>query len=113
MNKKYYFVFIFLLLAALLFSLKKDERLAVHFLDVGQGDAILIQTPQGQNILIDGGPDNSLMYQIAEVLPWWERTIDYLVITHYHDDHYMGFLQLIEKYKVKEVVGKKITQVGL
>lgn len=104
MNKKYYVYFIFLLLLILFFTLKNNDKLAVHFLDVGQGDAILIMSPSGQNILIDGGPDNNLLYQVANKLPWWERTIDYLVITHYHEDHYLGFLGLIEKYKVKNIL---------
>lgn len=76
----------------------------VHFLDVGQGDAILIRTPERQNILIDGGEDNKLLSEIAKVLPWWEREIDYLVITHYHADHMMGFPELLNKYKVKNVL---------
>lgn len=104
MNKKYYFSFIFLLLLILFFTLKNNEKLAVYFLDVGQGDAILIRTPDGQNILIDGGPDNNLLYQVANHLPWWERTIDYLVITHYHTDHYVGFLSLLDKYQVKNIL---------
>ncbi|MFA6466869.1 MAG: MBL fold metallo-hydrolase [Patescibacteria group bacterium] len=104
MNKNYYFLFIFLLLLILFFTLKNDEKLAVYFLDVGQGDAILIRTPENQNILIDGGPDNNLLYQVANHLPWWERTIDYLVITHYHTDHYVGFLDLLDKYKIKNIL---------
>ena len=105
MNKNYYFIFIFLLLLILLFSLNKNSKqLAVHFLDVGQGDAILIRTPEGQNILIDGGPDNNLLYQVANHLPWWERTIDYLIIAHYHTEHYVGFLDLLDKYQVKNIL---------
>lgn len=88
----------------LLFGLKGEHRLAVSFLDVGQGDAILLRTPAGHNILIDGGPDNNLLAELGEVLPWWERKIDYLVITHYHDDHFLGLIELLKKYKVGNIL---------
>jgi competence protein ComEC len=98
-------VLVFVVLSSLFFSIYKDnDKLQVHFLDVGQGDAILIRTPEGQNILIDGGEDNKLLSQLANVLPWWEREIDYLVITHYHADHMMGFIELLNKYKVKNIL---------
>ncbi len=106
MNKiKVIFLLIILSTGALIYSLNtKSENLEVYFLDVGQGDAILIKTPQGQNIVIDGGPDNLLLYELGQALPWWDRTIDYLVISHYHADHYMGFPELLKKYKVKNVL---------
>jgi len=102
MNK---LVLILIIISILLFSLYTyDDNLKISFLDVGQGDAILIRTPQGQNILIDGGPDNVLLSELAKVLPWWERDIDYLVITHYHADHMMGFIEVLNKYKVKNIL---------
>ncbi|MDP2812476.1 MAG: MBL fold metallo-hydrolase [bacterium] len=107
MNKKYYFsaFFVLTVLIVLFFTLRREEDyLAVNFLDVGQGDAILIRSPEGLNILIDGGPDNKLLYQVADKLPWWERTIDYLIITHYHTDHYVGFMDLLDKYEVKHIL---------
>ena len=65
-------ILIFLLLGILFLTVfKSDSKLQVNFLDVGQGDAILIRTPEGQNILIDGGPDNKLLSEIAKVVPWW------------------------------------------
>lgn len=104
MNKKIIIIFILVILLILFLSLKSDKNLAVHFLDIGQGDAILIRTPEGQNILIDGGPDNSLLYQVADHLPWWERTIDYVIISHYHADHMMGLPALLDKYEVKNIL---------
>ena len=89
----------------MLFSIFRDNNnLQVHFLNIGQGDGIVIRTPQGQNILIDGGPDNMLLSEIGKVLPWWERQIDYLIITHYHADHMMGFIELLNKYEVKNIL---------
>jgi competence protein ComEC len=80
------------------------DKLVVYFLDIGQGDATLIRTPGGQNILIDGGPDNNLLGQLGEVLPWWERKIDYVIISHYHDDHFLGLMELLKKYKVTNIL---------
>lgn len=98
-------ILILIILSVLLFSVWQEKNnFNIHFLDVGQGDAILIRTPAGQNILIDGGPDNKLLSEIAKVLPWWEREIDYLVITHYHADHMMGMIEVLNKYKVKNVL---------
>ncbi|MBT4447222.1 MAG: MBL fold metallo-hydrolase, partial [Candidatus Komeilibacteria bacterium] len=95
----------FVILSILLFSILRDSnKLQLHFLNIGQGDAILIRTPEGQNILIDGGPDNKLLAEIGKVLPWWEREIDYLVISHYHADHMMGFIEVLNKYKVRNVL---------
>ncbi|MBU0498373.1 MAG: hypothetical protein KKG04_10545 [Candidatus Thermoplasmatota archaeon] len=67
-------------------SYNPEKQLEVSFLDVGQGDAILIQTPYGQSVLIDGGPDDSIVKRLSEDLPWWDKTIDLMVLTHPHDD---------------------------
>ncbi len=81
-----------------------NENLEVHFLDIGQGDAIYMRTPQGHNIVIDGGPDNLFLHELSQVMPWWDREIDYLIISHYHADHMMGFIELLNKYKVKNIL---------
>ncbi len=103
MNKA--ILIILIISSILLFTLfKQENNLIVHFLDIGQGDCILIRTPAGQNILIDGGADNKPLSEIAKVLPWWDRTIDYIVITHYHADHMMALIELLNKYKVKQIL---------
>jgi competence protein ComEC len=91
---------------AFLPSLMEDSRaagdLAVSFFDVGQGDAALVRSPYGQNILIDGGPDRTVLARLAEALPWWDRTIDLMVLTHPHDDHVSGLVGVLERYDVKK-----------
>lgn len=71
----------------------------VVFLDVGQGDSILIQ--QGDfEILIDGGSDDTVVYKMGEYMRWDDKMIDVVLITHMHDDHYMGIKYLMEVYNV-------------
>ena len=82
-----------------------DDKLHVSFLDVGQGDAILIQTPNGQNILIDGGPDSQkINLELSKKLPFWDRTIDLVVCTQPQADHVTGLVEVLQRYKVKQVL---------
>jgi competence protein ComEC len=82
-----------------------DNQLHVSFLDVGQGDAILIQTPNHQDILVDGGPSaQSISQQLSKHLPFWDRTIELVVLTHPHEDHLTGLLEVLQRYNVKQVL---------
>lgn len=78
----------------------KNQELRVVFLDVGQGDAILIS--QGSNqILIDGGPDGQvLMEKLGRYVPFWDREIELVVATHPDQDHIEGLLGVMKNYKV-------------
>jgi competence protein ComEC len=81
-----------------------DDKLHVSFLDVGQGDAILIQTSNGQDILIDGGPDpQKINLEMSKKLPFWDRTIDLVVCTQPQADHVTGLVEVLQRYKVKQV----------
>lgn len=82
----------------------QPRNLEVDFLDVGQGDAILIKTQAGQNILIDGGPDKTVVKRLGENLPWWDKQIDLMVLTHPHDDHVTGLIEVLKRYKVKRIL---------
>lgn len=84
--------------------LKKTSivRPEIVFMDVGQGDGILIQQDNFQ-IVIDGGADDSVIYQLAKHLPWYDKTIERLILTHPHQDHLEGLLLILKKYKVEEV----------
>jgi len=78
-----------------------DGYLHVLFFDVGQGDATLIQTPSGRNILIDGGLYPSVLNdQIGREIPFWERDIDLIVATHPDEDHVAGLPGVLERYNV-------------
>ncbi len=78
--------------------------LRVDFLDVGQGDAILIRTPDRHNILVDGGPDGQVLTELGKVLPLWERRIDLVVATHLDADHITGLVSVLKRYQVTEVL---------
>lgn len=105
MNKKLIIIVIFCSILFLSSTfLFKTENFRVDFLDIGQGDAILLNLPSGTRILVDGGPDNLLLNRLGEVLPWWEHKIDYVVISHYHADHILGLIELVNKYEIGEVL---------
>ena len=78
-----------------------DGRLTVTFLDVGQGDAIFIQTPSGKQLLIDGGPDPEALHrELGRVMPFWDRSLDLIVLTHPDADHLNGLVSVLERYEV-------------
>lgn len=82
-----------------------DGRLHVYFLDVGQGDAILVQAPDGRQILVDGGPSpTALLNELGDVLPFWDRSLDLVVLTHPDGDHITGLIPLLERYRVAQVL---------
>lgn len=85
-------------------SYNPPQELEVNFLDIGQGDAILIKTPFGQNILIDGGPDNTIIKRLGENLAFWDKRIDLMILTHPHDDHVTGLIEIIKRYRVKRIL---------
>jgi len=86
------------------FELGSPQDLKVDFLDVGQGDSAFVQTPEGQQILIDGGPNASVLEKLAENMPFWDRTIDLVVLTHPESDHMQGLLDILQKYKADYIL---------
>ncbi len=82
-----------------------DGYLHVHFLDIGQGDSILVVTPSGRQALIDGGPDGDVVSQaLADTLPRGDRSLDLVVMTHLDSDHSNGLLQVLDRYAVQTVL---------
>lgn len=73
-------------------------------LDVGQGDAILIQTSDHQDILIDGGPDDAVVDRLSQALPAGDRDIELMVLTHPHADHVNGLVAVAERFAVRRVI---------
>ena len=93
---------VILLLATSLFQYFSfnDGRLHVTFCNVGQGDAIFITTPTNKHILIDSGPDARVLGCLSNHMPFWDRTIDMVLLTHPHADHFMGIYHLLDRYTI-------------
>ena len=90
--------------AAAPLSCKAEEQLQVHFLDVGQGDAILL-TYGSKQVLVDGGPSpQALLNELGSKMPFWDRTIELVVLTHSHSDHINGLLEVLQRYEVGHVL---------
>ena len=87
----------------------RDSKLHVIFLDVGQGDAAFISTPGGQQILVDGGPDPVELVQfLGGSMPFMDRTIELVVLTHPHSDHVGGLIEVLRRYKVEHIVERQL-----
>jgi competence protein ComEC len=85
------------------FDLAKPQFFEVNFFDVGQGDAIFIQTPKRNQILIDGGQSSVILEKLGKEMPFWDRSIDLVILTHPERDHLVGLLEVLKKYKVENI----------
>jgi len=97
-----------LLVAAILASVAAtsipDDNLNISSLNVGEGDAILIQKGN-QQVLVDGGPSpQALTLGLGDKMPFWDRTIELVILTHPHSDHITGLVEVLQRYKVKQVL---------
>lgn len=111
--KKYFLiatVLLFLLVGIFVYQniTYNDKKLHVVFCDVGQGDAIFVRTPQGSDILIDGGPDDSVLNCLGKHMPFWDRTLELVILTHPHADHFMGFFSVLKNYKIKSFATEEL-----
>ena len=78
----------------------RNGTLTVVFLDAGQGDAIFIEAPNGNQVLIDGGPNKSVLRQLSKVMPFYDRSIDIVIATHPDKDHIGGLPDVLQRYTV-------------
>src|SRR3989344_605530 len=74
------------------FAASQKPELKVSFLDVGQGDSELVETRDGTQILIDGGPSRSILSILGNRMPFYDRHIDVVILTHPHADHVTGLV---------------------
>jgi competence protein ComEC len=83
------------------FTSAGGARLSMTVLDIGQGDAILLEGPRGGRILVDGGPDPDRLLTVLDArIPAWDRRLDLVVLTHPHEDHVAGLPLLLERYRI-------------
>ncbi|KKT16403.1 MAG: hypothetical protein UV99_C0014G0020 [Parcubacteria group bacterium GW2011_GWC1_43_61] len=88
----------------LAFNQSATNNLEVNFFDVGQGDSMLIKTPLGQAVLIDGGPDDKILGKLGERLSPIDKKIDIVLLTHPHADHVTGLIEVLKRYAVDLVI---------
>jgi len=81
----------------------QEKPLRIWMLDVGQGDAIFIEFPTGEQWLVDGGPDDAVLAKLGSLLPPWDRTLDAVLLTHPDADHVTGLVGVFDQYEVETV----------
>jgi competence protein ComEC len=82
----------------------QKEYLTVRFLDVGQGDSIHIETPDGYELLIDGGASSQVLRKLSEGRSFFDRKIDVVLATHPDTDHIGGLVDIFERYTVDYII---------
>ncbi len=82
----------------------ENTKLKVAVLDIGQGDSIYVEAPNGRQMLIDGGRTSKILSRLSEVMPFGDRSIDVLVVTNPDADHFAGFINVLENYDVGMVM---------
>lgn len=81
-----------------------SDYLKFALLDVGQGDALYIEAPNGNKVLVDGGPPHSLLAPLSKMMNFGEKNINAIVVTNPDADHYAGFIDLLKNYNVGAVI---------
>ncbi len=102
--------FVALGISAAVFTEERSHVLTVAFLNVGQGDSIYIESPTGVQLVIDGGPDSSILRELPTVMGAFDRTVDALVETHPDADHVAGLVDVLERYEVDAFIEPGITK---
>lgn len=97
-------IFSFFAAADFFFHALPQKYLEVDFFDVGQGDAIFIETPSRHQILIDGGPGDVVLEKLGREMGFFDREIDLVVATHGDADHLAGLIEVLRRYEVGELV---------
>lgn len=111
MNKKFFSIYVCSICAIIcvliwygVYYVESRRNLVIHFFDVGQGDGIFFELPKSVYVLIDGGPGNGMLSKLGSVMPFWDRTIDLVVLTHPHADHVDGLIDVVKRYDVGMVI---------
>lgn len=103
----FYLVIFLFIIFILLFTYNlenKNKDLTFAMLDVGQGDAIFIESPSGFQILVDSGRDKKVLSELSHQMSFFDRSIDLVIMTNPDLDHIGGFVEVLEKYKVDKIL---------
>ena len=91
-------------------EVKQSQILKVEFFDIGQGDSIFVETGDKKQMLIDGGPDASILEKIGRAIPFYDRYIDIIVLTHPEQDHLNGLIEIIKRYDIGAIITNGIVR---
>lgn len=110
LTSKYAFLVLLLAIGLTWSALKAlpDQNLHIKIYDVGQGDSILVTSPTGKKVLIDGGPNQKVLEYLGRDLPFYDRKLDLVILTHPHEDHLSGLLEVVKRYEVGQVWMEKV-----
>ena len=107
MNRSYLLILALTLTLALLTReawLQPNNTLTWHVPYIGQGDAMLLTTPSGKQIVVDGGESLELLRFLGANMPWFDRTIELLILSHPDADHITALPELLKRYKVETIL---------
>lgn len=96
-------ILLFIVGTGVIFYVYKNSNnryLKVVFLDVGQGDSIYVESPNGKQMLIDGGGGSNILPNLIKVMPLFDRSIDIVIVTNPDQDHIGGLVEVLKNYKV-------------
>jgi competence protein ComEC len=106
--QRWFFVLGLLLATALVWGViwgkNRPGTLAVSLLNVGAGEAIFIQAPSGKTVLVDGGSDATVLRRLGEVMPWYERSIDLVVLTSPKKEYVAGLADVLSRYRIGKII---------
>jgi competence protein ComEC len=86
------------------FAIADNQDLKVEFFDVGQGDSAFVRTPENYQILIDGGPSSAVLSKLSQNMPFWDRALDLVILSHPESDHMQGLLEVLKRYKADYIL---------
>lgn len=82
----------------------RSDKIKIDFFDIGQGSAIFIAAPNGNQVLIDGGPSDAVLAKLGEAMPLGDRQIELLILTHPDADHLDGLVEVLRRYDVAQIL---------
>ncbi len=108
-DKKYilFFVLLIIVVGTLCYSIyinRKPHEMTVAFLDIGQGDSIYIEAPNGAQMLVDGGRSSRVLTELSKVMPFGDKSIDVVIGTHPDADHIGGLVDVLSNYTVGQMI---------
>lgn len=87
-----------------------DGKLHIVFCNVGQGDAAYIRFPDGHDMVVDGGPDDQVINCLGKHMPFWDRRIDLVVLSHPQKDHMAGLVSVFDRFKVQYFIHSDVSE---